>query len=113
MILEIGVVDDPEKVGFYSGLIESIFACMSFIAIMPSTHFSDRYGRKPVILVGILGLALSTALFGVSHSFPLMVVSRCLGGMLGGTSSYACFIFVRLSSSPDQSSPDYAGRNDG
>ncbi len=31
MILEIGVVNDPERVGFYSGLLESIFACMSFI----------------------------------------------------------------------------------
>lgn len=31
MILEIGVVDDPTQVGFYSGLIESIFAIMSFI----------------------------------------------------------------------------------
>ena len=34
MIVEIGVVDDPEQVGFYSGLIESIFSCMSFIAGM-------------------------------------------------------------------------------
>jgi len=32
MILDIGVVTDPERVGFYSGLIESIFSCMSFIA---------------------------------------------------------------------------------
>ena len=32
MIVEIGVVDDPEQVGFYSGFIESIFSCMSFIA---------------------------------------------------------------------------------
>lgn len=31
MILEIGVVDDPERVGFYSGVIESLFAIMSFI----------------------------------------------------------------------------------
>lgn len=31
MILEIGVVDDPERVGFYSGIIESVFALMSFI----------------------------------------------------------------------------------
>lgn len=34
MILEIGVVTDPEGVGFYSGLIESIFSCMSFITSM-------------------------------------------------------------------------------
>jgi hypothetical protein len=32
MILQIGVVDDPEEVGFYSGVIESVFACMSFLA---------------------------------------------------------------------------------
>jgi len=44
MILEIGVVTDPERVGFYSGLIESIFSCMSFIASLseplmsPASH---------------------------------------------------------------------------
>ena len=32
MILELGIVDDPERVGFYSGLIESIFAVMSLVA---------------------------------------------------------------------------------
>lgn len=31
MILDIGVVDDPERVGFYSGVIESIFSLMSFL----------------------------------------------------------------------------------
>ena len=31
MILEIVVVDDPERVGFYSGVIESLFAVMSFV----------------------------------------------------------------------------------
>jgi hypothetical protein len=32
MILENGIVDNPEDVGFYSGAIESVFAVMSFIA---------------------------------------------------------------------------------
>ena len=41
MIVEIGVVDDPEQVGFYSGLIESIFSCMSFIAGM--FHYLVNY----------------------------------------------------------------------
>ncbi len=31
MILEIGIVNDPERVGYYSGLLESIFAFTSFI----------------------------------------------------------------------------------
>ena len=34
MILEIGIVDDPDRVGFYSGFIESVFALMSFLCSM-------------------------------------------------------------------------------
>ncbi|KLO06636.1 MFS general substrate transporter [Schizopora paradoxa] len=84
MILEIGVVDDPEGVGFYSGLLESIFACMSFICIIPCSNLSDRFGRKPVILATTTGLAISTALFGFSKSFWFMVLTRCIGGGSGG-----------------------------
>lgn len=40
MIVENGIVDDPEKVGFYSGFIESIFQVMSFLAGMPKVPFS-------------------------------------------------------------------------
>lgn len=32
MLVETGVVVEPEKVGFYSGFIESCYAFMSFIA---------------------------------------------------------------------------------
>ncbi|KAF8511927.1 hypothetical protein JB92DRAFT_3096983 [Gautieria morchelliformis] len=88
MIIEIGVVTDPERVGFYSALIESIFSCMSFIAIMPASYLADRVGRKPVILGGIAGLAVSTASFGMSKSFLAMVLSRCIGCALGG--AWAC-----------------------
>ena len=103
MILEIGVVNDPEGVGFYSGLLESIFACMSFICskhffwlqfmrenqthfveVIPCSKLSDRFGRKPVILATTTGLAISTALFGFSKSFWFMVLTRCIGGGSGG-----------------------------
>jgi len=88
MILEIGVVTDPERVGFYSGLIESIFAAMSFISILPAGYLSDRIGRKPVVLCGILGLGLSIAFFGMSRTLLAMILSRCVGGSLGGV--WAC-----------------------
>lgn len=32
MIVENGIVLDPERVGFYSGVIESLFSLMSFVA---------------------------------------------------------------------------------
>ncbi len=52
---------------------------------MPCSYFSDRYGRKPVILLGILGLGVSTFLFGLSRAYWFMIVTRCLGGALGGS----------------------------
>jgi len=106
MIVEIGIVDDPEKVGFYSGLIESLFQCMTFIMstsvysssinrvishdlpVMPCNFLSDHYGRKPIILVGITFMSISIFLFGFSKSLWLMIVTRCLAGMGGSSWSY-------------------------
>ncbi|KAI5122776.1 hypothetical protein M0805_000120 [Coniferiporia weirii] len=85
MVLEIGVVDDPERVGFYSGIIESIFAFMSFLFVIPCSFISDRYGRKPVVLISIAILSLSTALFGFSKSYWFMIVTRSMGGVCGAS----------------------------
>lgn len=100
MIVEIGVTDDPERVGFYSGLVvgilrshiyklsnllqESIFATVQIITIMPFTYAADRTGRKPLILAGMLGVAISLVLFGISTTFLSMILTRSLGGALGG-----------------------------
>ncbi|KAL5482742.1 hypothetical protein ACEPAI_9336 [Sanghuangporus weigelae] len=87
MVLENGITDDPERVGFYSGLIESAFAFTSFLSIMPCSYLSDHLGRKPVILVGTLGLAVSTGLFGMAKSYWFMILTRMIGGTLGGTNA--------------------------
>ena len=51
---------------------------------MPMSYLADRIGRKPVILGGITGLAISVASFGMSKSLLAMVLSRCMSGGLGG-----------------------------
>ena len=42
MLVETGVVEDPEAVGFYSGLIESCYALMSFVASMSVSFHLNR-----------------------------------------------------------------------
>ena len=39
----------------------------------------DRYGRRPVILVGVMGLAMATLLFGLSRNFVVVMLTRALG----------------------------------
>ncbi len=63
---------------------------------MPFSYFSDSYGRKPVIMLGILGLGISTFLFGLSRTYWFMVVTRCIGGTLGGTLSSVQSIYLTL-----------------
>ena len=45
-------------------------------------RLSDRIGRKPVLLTGLVGLALSLLCFGLSRSFYALVISRFLAGVL-------------------------------
>ncbi|KAF9518491.1 hypothetical protein BS47DRAFT_1358788 [Hydnum rufescens UP504] len=52
---------------------------------LPSSYASDRIGRKPVILGGTAGLAVSIVSFGMSRAFSSLVLSRCIGGALGGS----------------------------
>ncbi|KAG9122869.1 hypothetical protein FRC07_000573 [Ceratobasidium sp. 392] len=105
MVVEIGVTNDPEQVGFYSGLVESVFSLTGFIMILPCGYLSDTYGRKPVILLGMAGLVVSMVAFGLSRSLMTMIASRCIGGALGA--SWAA-IKVMTGEITDRSNQDLA-----
>lgn len=45
---------------------------------------SDRYGRKPVLMCGLVGTALSTLLFGLSTNIYMATLARLLAGTLNG-----------------------------
>ncbi|KAB5591431.1 zinc induced facilitator 1 protein [Ceratobasidium theobromae] len=105
MIVEIGVTKDPERVGFYSGLVESIFSLSSLLMILPFGYISDHIGRKPVVLLGLGGLSVSIVCFGLSKSLLGMIMSRCIGGALGA--SWAA-IKVMTGEMTDRSNQDTA-----
>ncbi|KAI0695191.1 MFS general substrate transporter [Cerioporus squamosus] len=75
---------DEKKVGYYAGLIESIFFATEAMFVFQWSRLSDHIGRKPVLLVGVGGLAISMVCFGLSKTFWSLVVSRSLVGMLNG-----------------------------
>ncbi|KAF8875926.1 major facilitator superfamily domain-containing protein [Infundibulicybe gibba] len=75
---------DERKVGYYAGLIQSLFFLTEAIMVIQWSRLSDHIGRKPVLLTGLVGTSASILLFGLSRTFWTLVISRCLCGLLNG-----------------------------
>ncbi|KAK1955969.1 major facilitator superfamily transporter [Colletotrichum sublineola] len=72
-------------VGFYSGLIESLFSLTQAIVMIFWGMLSDRVGRKPVLVFSLVGVTLATSIFGMAQTIWQMILFRCLAGVFGGT----------------------------
>jgi len=55
------------------GLLMATFAVMQFIFAPIWGGISDRYGRKPVLIIGVMGNALSHLLFGLSTQLWMLL----------------------------------------
>jgi hypothetical protein len=75
---------DDTNASFYAGLLVSAFAVAEACTAMTWGTVSDRYGRKPVILIGLAGTALSSLVFGFAINFWVALGARVIGGLLNG-----------------------------
>lgn len=79
-------VDLPAAdVGFYSGLIESLFSLTQMLVMIFWGKASDRIGRKPVLVFSLVGVAISTGIFGMAKNLWQMILFRCIAGVFAGT----------------------------
>jgi multidrug resistance protein len=63
------------------GVVFGIYAAMLLIFSIPMALLSDRVGRRPLIVAGMLLLALATALFGFSTTVEHLIVARTVQGI--------------------------------
>jgi DHA1 family tetracycline resistance protein-like MFS transporter len=68
---------------FVVGVLAMSFSLMQFLFAPVWGRLSDVIGRRPVILIGLIGSAVSYLTFGLAHSLALLFVSRCLAGVAG------------------------------
>ncbi|PNS18455.1 hypothetical protein CAC42_6272 [Sphaceloma murrayae] len=93
----------PEAdVGFYSGLIESLFSLTQMSTMILWGRVSDRYGRRPVIIISTIGIAIGMTLFGFATSVWQMVLFRCMAGVFSGSLVAIRAMFSELSTRKTQ-----------
>lgn len=65
------------------GLLNTSFSLMQFVFAPFWGRLSDRVGRRPVILIGLFGSAVSYLLFGLATSLTLLFAARIAAGIAG------------------------------
>lgn len=64
------------------GWLMASFSLAQFVFSPLWGRLSDRVGRKPVMMVGLAGYAVSMTLFGLATSVPMLFIGRTLAGIL-------------------------------
>ncbi|KAJ7199167.1 major facilitator superfamily domain-containing protein [Mycena pura] len=75
---------DERKIGYWAGVLESVFFVAEFASVYAWGRVSDHIGRRPVLLLGPLGLAFSLIGFGWSTTFSGLFIFRCAQGVFNG-----------------------------
>jgi multidrug resistance protein len=73
----------PLAIGWLTG----IYSGMQIIFTPILGRLSDRFGRRPVLLISIAGTAVGFALMGMAQSLTLLFIARILAGITGGNIS--------------------------
>ena len=71
------------------GLLMASFSAMQFIFAPILGRLSDRVGRRPVLLVSLVGSAVGYLIFGFAGSMVMLFASRIIDGISGGNISTA------------------------
>ncbi|KAI6043087.1 major facilitator superfamily domain-containing protein [Pisolithus marmoratus] len=99
---DLHLTDDPSRIGFYSGMVESTFAVSQLCSIYLWAKLSDKIGRKPVILTGTVGTAMTTLGFGLSKSLTGLLFARGFAGLFSGNIAVIHSVVGEITDSTNQ-----------
>lgn len=72
-----------------SGILMSSYSIFQFVFAPMLGRLSDKYGRRPILLVSVFGNVISYFIWAISNSFGLFLVSRIISGATGGNIAVA------------------------
>ncbi|TDZ41482.1 putative membrane protein [Colletotrichum trifolii] len=99
---------EDEDASFYAGLLVSAYAVAEALTSMGWGALSDRVGRKPVVLFGLVGVAISSLIFGMAKSYWVALLARFIGGALNGNVSVMQTMVAEMVKNPDHEPKAYA-----
>lgn len=75
------ILHDLDLNGSDLGMLVAVFAMFQMIASPFGGRFADKFGKKIIIIIGLLLFSISEFIFAVGKTFSILLVSRVLGGI--------------------------------
>lgn len=72
---------DTDLINFHVGMLTSIYPFFQLIFVIVWGKLSDKYGRKPIIAIGLIGFIVMNLLTGLATSLSMLYVARIIGGI--------------------------------
>lgn len=84
------------------GIVVGAYSAIQLLLAPLWGRVSDRYGRRPVLLLGLFGSAMSYVLFALAGNWWLLLISRLLDGGSGATINVAQAYFADATAPEDR-----------
>ena len=87
----------------FGGILGSLYSFLQFIFSPMVGSLSDRFGRRPILIISVFGVMCSYIIWFFSGSFALLVLSRLLGGIMSGNISTATAVVADITKPSNRS----------
>lgn len=94
---------DPSEVNHLFGYFVATYAAMQFLASPVLGNLSDRFGRRPVLLVSLLGASIDYLFMAFAPSLKFLFVGRVISGLTGASMTVANSFMADISDDSNRS----------
>lgn len=94
LIEQIAGRSTPKALSWHTGLLTGVYIIAIFVGAPVWGRISDRCGRKPIILMGLLGFAATSGLFAITASLPLLYLGRFLAGFFAAAITPVAYALI-------------------
>lgn len=98
-----GTLSDASR---YGGYLMFAYAVFQFICAPIVGGLSDRFGRRPVLLLSLLGFGLDYLLLALAHTFSWLFIGRILAGIFGASFT-TCAAYIADVSTPEKRAQNF------